>query len=717
MLKNKADRIVNFIKATKLKTFFLFVIFCLEIVSFYYCICKAGFVTHDELQSYAALNDHPLVFKRQSRLGGMILFPNIIANYLQFNSNSIEVYRLYTLCGILLALLAAYKFITHLISKEIGLPFSILFFAFLQIGYIHNGAISFSWSFQYAIAIVFLCLDVYLYYCETNEKKYYVISSILFLVSIMLYEAFYMFSLVLFLFALISLYRKNNLSIINLIKYLWLPAFFGIVYLVLYAINISQTGNNYGGIIVDTDHTIFDKIRTMIIYSLGMLPLRLNEFTLADIKLYISNFTYESLFIICKNLLAASSIAICLSYGKTLSGKKYLFSIVIITLCIFMPCVLYGISKNLLLWADSGTILYGGSFYSYFFIIALIILIFCLIYKKIRNISIQFFYKCLVFSVVFAVSFVTEINNKAVAERLDKNDNKYVLFDTVVQSDYFKENVIEGAQIFAPEMVGIHLNLKTLDTYVDYYADKKVSFYNDPIDINYDEPVYMLRFIENSSTMMFGRIYDNKYITDEIYINSMQNLESFSLCGLRDYSKEISSIEIGERLIGNFGTDFMIPLQNYVNGNETVIRGNDIRLENLELVYGNVYENKAFKCLYGSGIYQQEEFGRWVAKNSELMIENKDQSISKAILQLEVATAVGEEGKIQICTGDLSIEYIINGDISEIEVEVPLQLGYNEIEIRSFLDSAKVTNGDKRDINLRLQSARCIVNNNIFNFE
>ena len=261
------------------------------------------------------------------------------------------------------------------------------------------------------------------------------------------------------------------------------------------------------------------------------------------------------------------------------------------------------------------------------------------------------------------------------------------------------------------------LNLKTLDTYVDYYADKKVSFYNDPIDINYDEPVYMLRFIENSSTMMFGRIYDNKYITDEIYINSMQNLESFSLCGLRDYSKEISSIEIGERLIGNFGTDFMIPLQNYVNGNETVIRGNDIRLENLELVYGNVYENKAFKCLYGSGIYQQEEFGRWVAKNSELMIENKDQSISKAILQLEVATAVGEEGKIQICTGDLSIEYIINGDISEIEVEVPLQLGYNEIEIRSFLDSAKVTNGDKRDINLRLQSARCIVNNNIFNFE
>lgn len=714
MVKNKVKEIQHHVKA---KTIYLISALCLEIISFYFCISNAGFVTHDELQSYVALHNRPLNFEWLPRLGSMLLIPNTFANYLQFNVDSVEIYRLYTLCGILLALLAASKFVNHFISKDFGLPFAVLFFAFLQIGYIHNGAISFSWLYQYSIAIVFLCLDQYLYYCETNRKGHYIFSAVLFLVSIMFYEAYYMFSIILFFFAFIYLCREKKLSIRNLIEHLWLPASFGIVYLILYYMNLNQLDYAYEGIMLDSTHDVWDKIRTTFIYSFGMFPLRLNGITFFNFLSCLGRLTYENLFLICKGIVAAAAIFICIPYGEKLSYRKYVFLISSAGLCILLPCVLYGMSKQYLFWADNGIILYGGSYYSYFFIIIVLLLLSNLIYKAIRYKKIRTLFRSIIFVSIFAISFVTDINNKATADSLDKNDDKYVLFDRVIKSDYFMENIVDDAQIYAPEMVGIHLNLKTLDNYVKEYTDKKVTFYNQEIDIDYKEPIYMLKYDAENSIMMFGRICDSTFTADEVYINSMNDLGGYSLCGIKGSYGDRSNVLIDEKVIGMFGTDFMIPLQSYVNSNVAKLNGKDIVFDNLKVVCDSVIENSLIQCIYGSGIHQQEEFGRWMAKNSEFIIENRDPDTTKAVLQLNIATATGEEGKIQICAGNDVAEYIIDGNTTEIIYEVPLYMGTNKITLISFLESLKVDNGDMRDINLKLQDGRCIVDGSIVDFK
>lgn len=680
---------------------------CVQIVTFYYNISQIGFATHDEIAAYITYTNPE--FSIESVIRGRMDVIGLVLSVFQFNSSSIEMYRLYTLIGILLSIIAASVFIRHHISKTDYLKYAILFFAFLQIGHIHNGAISFSVDYQYKMFWCFLFLDFFLTYYKTRKKVYYVLGSVFWCIAINSYEAFYMFCFVLFLFSFVCLEERKAISIKNLIIDLWLPALITIFSFIGY---ISRgAAGDYDGAAIDVTYSWLEKIESVLIYSFGMKPLSLNMYTQQEIVKIMSQLSYENLLFLLKALLVAYVLSKAIVLNKLDSVKKKIIAIVISTVSIILPSFLVGITARHLDWSiNGGLIIYGCSYYSYFFIALLLILILgCL--STIKNKHLKFIIRVCTFVIVFYVSLVTDLNNVVVAESYDREDNKYDAFNEAVKSDYFS-SIEDGSIIYAPQMIGVHNQIFTLDSYCKQVTGKNVVFCNQLEAVDFSKNVYMMRYVQDSDVMLLAKVEDTRLCSNEILILFSNEISNQSICMQRE-DNAVTDMYIYDDFVGKYGNYVALSLANYIDKKDIVLYGNNMSVESLEVVVGNVNDSVEIDFLYGEGVSYQEDFGRWIAKRSQYIIYSNE-NIDNATMYITLFSATGEEGVVDVIINDEILSYGVTSVPITIELDLDLVCGENIIELVSSLNSMETI--DPRDINMCLLDASCEINNEIYKF-
>lgn len=700
--RERIQGILEHLEKISTETKICIVTIILQLVAMYYNIATIGLTTHDDLYQYM-FNEKPTLGDFFSRQGEMDVFGTIFC-YIQYSAHTTNIYRIYTMVGICLSLGAASLFIKHHISEKSWMKYVVLFLAFMQIGFLHNGAISFGLGYQYRMTLCFLCLDFYVMWCKSDKKKFYILSTVFWILMINAYEAFYMFCIMLFVIALYILHKRNKLSIKNLFYYLWLPAVFTIVFFGLYVIR--SMGNSYDGTAVDSAYSIIDKIKSTINYTCGMFPLRVNSLGWRQILEKGMSLDYSTLFMIAKNLLIAFVVCKGIVCEKIRTKREIISVIFMMGLGAVLCSFLVSITARFCNWAiDQGIILYGVSYYSYFFIMIVIFVVLGVLLKLNRK-----WISTFLFVLVFGISFVTELNNVEVAVQAKTTDAKYEIFNEMIHSEYMSE-VEDDSVIYAPEMLGVHHDITSLDRYCKQITNKRVQFCNRLSDVDFSKTVYALRYLPESDTMILGRVEDEQLNTERACVISLQELSDYSLFMVNDND---SMIKIDGTAVGFYDGDVMLPLGQCVDAKKIEITGTSFPMLKISFLKGSVANNATLICEYGEGVSFQEASGRWCAHESEYIIRYEGSQILDGKLYLSVESATGENGAVLVQTKEGMSEHRIEKESTIIEVDVRIQNGDNYVTLESSLGS--LVTQDPRDINYKLTNAYCIIDGVEYSF-
>lgn len=696
-IQGKLNEIKNFSRDNKICISILFV----QIIAFYFMLSNMGFGTHDEIYQYITHSNPEWKFNTNFSGRFMPIIGQIMM-YLQFNASSFAIYRIYTMIGLLLGVGASAIFVKHHISENDWLKYVIIFFACLQITDIHSGAIAFDMTYQYRMFYCFTFLDQYLLFCKTNKKRHLYIGSFFWLVAINSYEAYYAFCVILFIVTVITLKKREQLTIRKVIQYLWLPALIAVISLIVYILRTNTGGQVYNGATISSNYGLLHKIKSILIYTFGNWPLRLNNYSVIDVLKKITRANYESLFIVIKNILIAMVVCLGARIDRLSTDKQWWGAVILSAMSALLVSCLVGVTEQYCSWAfESGVISAQISFYSYFFIIIGLFLMLGKI-KQIKNKFVMYIVRCCVFLCVFFVGVTTEINNMEAANRIDKTDNKYVLFDAVIQSEYFA-SIEENAIVYAPEMLGVHYNLDYLTIYCRQNYGKEVVFCNQLSEVDFNKNVYMLRYISENDVMVLGNIKDERLETGEIYVIGMHDFSQYSLCFSRDVDDNGTEVVLNDIIVGVYGDDVAIPLQPFAGGMQLYIQTEVISMKKINFLKGTVTDNAMIRFEYGEGVHQQENFGRWVATNSCYAVYYKGHESVIGTAYLTLSTATGLKGTVEIEVNGVNSTYEVCDTPVTIPVKILLQNGENRINLSSKVQSMDTL--DARDINLKLTEA------------
>lgn len=697
IIQKRTTDIKNMIKQNKVYIAILFI----QITSLFLILSNMGFGTHDELLQYMNYSNPEWKFSTDFSGRFMPVIGQILL-YFQFNAPTFAIYRIFTLIAILLGVGAASLFVKHHISEKDWLKYAIVFLAFLQIVGAHNGAVAFDMTYQYRMFYCFMFLDLYLLFCKTEKTIYYILGTFFWCVAINSYEAYYLFCVVLFIMAVVTLHEKKKLTIKNLVRYLWLPALVSIISVVIYFVKTKLFGQSYDGATLGTSYGMLDKIKSILIYATGNWPLRLNTYTFKEVLAKATVFNFENIFSIIKNVLVAAVICTGAKNEKLHSKGQWGIALAVSAMSAVLIATLVGVTDQYCTWAfDAGPIAGGICYYSYFFIIMVFFLLMNLI-NKISNRYCLKIIKVLIFVCVFFVCITTDVNNRETSVALDKADNKYELFDAVVKSDYFA-SIEDGAVIYAPEMIGVHYDMKSLDLYCKHNINKEVTFRNQLSEINFEQNVYMLRYISESDVMVLGNVEDEHLETNEIYVVGMNVFSNYSVCVWRDIEEQVSDITINNKNVGRYGNSISVPLTGIVEGYDILMQGKRLPIEDICFLRGSVTDSAVLRFEFDDGVYGLEGTGRWIAADSYYVVDYKGYETISTTVCLTLSTASGEKGIIEVEVNDEVIQYDVCEVPTTIKIDVALEHGENRININSKVTSLEAR--DARDLNLRLTEA------------
>ncbi len=700
-MKNITKRILNSISNISMQEKVCTCVLFVQIVSLYYILSNMGFGTHDEMAQYITYSNPNWEFnldlsKRFVPVIGQLFM------YFQFNAPSFAIYRIYTLLAILLGVGSASFFVKHHISEKDWLKYAIVFLAFLQVTGMHNGAVAFDMTYQYRMFYCFTFLDLYLLFCKTEKKRYLILGTFFWAVAINSYEAFYPFCIILFLMAVITLYDKKQLTIKNLFRFLWLPAIVAVLSVTVYVIKMGMSGQMYAGAMVSTTYGILHKVKSILIYTFGNFPLRLNQFSFREIVRKLSTSDLGNLTIILKNLLVAAVVCKGVEIKRLTTKRQWAIYTVLAAISAILIALLVGVTQQYCTWAFVyGEIMGGISYYSYFFIIMVVFLLMGGL-NKIKCKQAAVIVKSAVLICVFFVGITTDINNKETATQLDKTDNKYELFDQVVNSEYFS-SIEDNILIYAPEMVGVHNNLDYLAIYCKQMVGKSVEFCNQMSDINFERQVYMLRYLPECDIMMLGKITSDDLIVEEIYTVAMKSLSDYSIYAWRNLGNKATPVYINGMSMGRYGDVISIPLNGVKLGTDMILQIENLPIKDVGFLGGSILDSAVLRLTYGGGIHEQEHFGRWVAAKSHYILDYKGTEEQMGTICLELATAASERGIVRVEVNDEIQVYEVKEESELIEIQTWIKKGKNRITIISEVPSLQTT--DIRDINLKLTDA------------
>lgn len=554
-VKNDVDKISSgknaFIEYVK-GNLFEIIVFIMMISAFYLSIVKAGISTHDELANLYKVRMGIFFDEYKDYQGnrlGIVLF-NAIPSYLMGRCNSLYIYKLYTVFGLIVACISFMVLCKKVCGKKTEWIAMLLFWLFAQFNVDHDGLYSFAFTYQMNIAYVFIALILYIDYHKTQKKGKLIASAIFYLCGAMSYECFVPYGVLFFIMDLYFLNHNKQLNIKNIIRDLWLHATLVIIYFGIYVFfALKSTGSN-GDASIGTDLTIHNYLIAEWKYSFGMRPLK---YMISDANTVLTLSTEATL----RNLIAwvfiiASTVVLCRAVVK--SEKMSLVKYIYVSIGCFVGTLLCGLLIALngthVEWMINGVVRsYGTSYYGYFFIIAWIAVTICALYHILPG-------KKIVLGVCgIAIAFIsmfTFISNTYIIDYMAERQCRWDLYAGIVQTDRFAA-LEDGVQIYAPNYTGVHNDVNTLSNYANHIAGTNVTFINDPAQLDYSKSIYYLKYDTDNSALYLFSLYGDMF-TDEIYVYRLDSMAGYGFNAERVAETGAANLAVDGNDMGDFET-------------------------------------------------------------------------------------------------------------------------------------------------------------------
>lgn len=471
------------------------------VASFFLITADSVFTVHDDILTYmqvqrgnlwqTAVND-----AKHGRVGHV---PLTFLLYIPYFFKSPLTVRVFSAGAVLFDMAGLYYLVKNNISKRAGLLSCILFISFACISNQHNLFVSYIIGHQIPSGMVLFALGIFTkYYPERKDRKKLIAGAVLLTAASLLYEACTAYILLFLFTAFLKIEGKFSEKAVKAIKDNLINFAFLAAYVLLYYLWRRSYPSDYSGSVL-----AFDDLRqsfiTMFRYSFGMVP------GLPAAAMLIKGYVpVPEILSELKPWMLIAPLAAAVSFGilfpeteiKQKKGTLILYCLA----GIVIPNLIISFTPKYAEWTASGSYAYVTSFYSYFFLIPLFILVLKCIVKKKSNVN-----TIVLSTLVFAVSLVSAVNNAAWNCYFRTELARYRAFSDAVSSDYF-DTLEDGTTVYIPDYTGIHHDMSITESFVSIYTDSDLTFTNDAESIDFSRPVIMMKYDPEKKIISCGKM-------------------------------------------------------------------------------------------------------------------------------------------------------------------------------------------------------------------
>lgn len=480
------------------------------LASFYFVTADSVFTVHDDILTYMQVQHgrlwHTAVADAQHGRIGHIPLTYLL--YIPYFFRSTAAVRLFSLASVIFDITGLYCLVKNNADRKPAFLSCIAFISFACISNQHNLFVSYTVGHQIPSGMILFSLNEFTkFYSDRNRKIYLLKSALLLFAASFLYEACAAYIIMYILYA--GYRRREGLR--KNIPAIFRDVSFHFAVLIVYAgIYLGWRRfypSDYDGSVLYFGNIPLSLL-TMVKYSFGMIP------GLPAAAMYIKKYiTAEEL----KNsidlwMLAAPAVTaavFCCIFPKIKININKGFLLVFCISGIIIPNIIISFTPKYTEWAAGSSYSYVTSFYSYFFLIPLALIILKMIFRK-NGTAGKIFLGC----AVFAVSLVCTVNNAAWNCYFEKNLARYEVFSQAVSSDYF-DRLEDGTTVYIPDYTGIHNDMSITKTFASLYTGSDIEFTNSESEIDFSGPVIILKYDYENRSLECGSLNDDYSYTAE----------------------------------------------------------------------------------------------------------------------------------------------------------------------------------------------------------
>lgn len=487
--------------------------------SFFMITADSIFTVHDDILTYmqvqqgdlwqTALND-----AKHGRIGHI---PLTWLLYIPYFFKSTLAVRSFSMAAVIFDMTALYCLIKNNIDKNAAWLSCLLFISFACISNQHNLFVSYILGHQIPSGMILFSLNEFTkYYSSRHKASTLVKSALLLFTASFLYEACAAYIII---FVLIAMYKNKGNIFKNCARILYDTHYhilFLLLFTIIYMLWRRAYPSDYDGAKLFFGN-IPQSLVTMFRYSFGMTPCL--PAAAMIIKKYITAKEFHSsvsIFMIISPVISAAAFFFIFPKIKECKNKGALA--LLCTAGIITPNLIISFTPKYSEWTSQNSYSYVTSFYSYFFLIPLFLII---LKSFIRTDSKPVMIT--VSLIVFAVSLISNLNNAAWNKYFAINLARYEAFSAAVSDDFF-DTLENGTIVYIPDYSGIHNDMDVTRSFAAVYTDSDITFTNNPDDIDFSYPVVFLKYNSEDNTMIAGSLLPDLTGFNAFYIYGKENL-------------------------------------------------------------------------------------------------------------------------------------------------------------------------------------------------
>ncbi len=471
-------------------------------MSYFFITSESVLTVHDDILTYAEVQHGDLfgTIKSYAENGRISHIPMTFLLWIPYYFHSVTAVRIFSAVSVLFNMSGLYVLVRNNSGKYNAYLTFILFISIACISNQHNLFVAYTFAHQLPVGIILFSLILYIKYLKYDKFRHKISSAILFFTACFMYEAMTVFFLI---FAGLSLYRNKDKKLCERMKILIRDIFFhGIllsVYLLIYVLWRYFHPSYYDGTRFYLKN-IPMSILALVKFSFGMTPM-LPAFAMLA-KKYI---TWQEFIasVSLWNILAPviAGTAFYRVFPKIKKPEKTVSAVIFCISGMIVPNVLISLTEKYTYWASMNAYSYVPSFYSYFFMIILLVIVFSTFKRGNVEKSVE---KVLSICVAL-VTLVCSLGNTAWDAYFSKNLDRYRAFEEAVSSEYFKD-IPDGTVIYIPDYTGIHNDMNLTAYYADVYISADVTFENNYDNIDFSKPVVSMLYDDSTQKITIERI-------------------------------------------------------------------------------------------------------------------------------------------------------------------------------------------------------------------
>ena len=505
------------IKKTNIFIFTSVLVLC--VLFFFKSTADSVLTVHDDILTYMQVRQGTLwqTALDDAKHGRICHIPLTFLLYIPYMFNSVLMVRIFSMAAVLFDMTALYKLIKNNTDSYSAYLSCLLFIAFACISNQHNLLVSYIIGHQIPIGIMLFSINSFTEYYNSKHKTSTLIkSALLFFAASFLYEACAAYILI---FIFIAMYKNNGNIFRNCTRIIYDTHFH---FLLLFLYTLIYFGwrkfypSDYEGAKLYFGD-IPQSFITMIKYSAGMIP-GLPALAMV-VKKYITFEEFRSALNIGNIVVPLiTAITFYFVFPKIKNPKNKLACALLCIAGIIIPNLIISFTPKYAEWTKGSSYSYVTSFYSYFFMIPLFLIVLKTIFRN-NSKPVMIFLS----SIVFCISFVSSAGNTAWNVYFGKNLERYKAFSAAVSSSYF-DNLEDGTTVYIPDYTGIHNSMDITKSFAAIYTSADINFTNKIETIDFSHPAVFLKYSPEDKSMTAGNLNADGSFSDCFCIYGNSNI-------------------------------------------------------------------------------------------------------------------------------------------------------------------------------------------------